>query len=378
MRGNRANEETLQTVPQATRLIIARMAKKLSYKDAGLDLDLYNETMDQLPPLMRRTFTPRVIEKEGGFAGLFSLDFMDKLFAKNYRRPVLVSSTDGVGTKLKVAMMMGKHDTVGIDLVAMSVNDCLCMGAEPLFFLDYLAMPKDDPTLTRALVSGVAEGCQQADCALIGGETAILPDFYKPGEYDMAGFCVGVVERYKIVDGSATCPGDLVLGLASTGLHSNGYSLARKVAFESGGLKADSLVQELGRSVGEALLEPTRIYVQVIKDVLAHYKVKRIIRGIAHITGGGLVENVPRILPPDCEVVIRKGSWDVPPVFPWLQALGGIDDAEMYRVFNMGIGMVLIVRPYFGDHIMHQISRHGVGCWAIGEVRAGEPKATLV
>ena len=354
------------------------MTKKFSYKDAGLDLDLYNETMDQLPPLMRRTFTPRVIEKECGFAGLFSLDFMDKLFAKNYRRPVLVSSTDGVGTKLKVAMMMGKHDTVGIDLVAMSVNDCLCMGAEPLFFLDYLAMPNDDPALTRSLVSGVVEGCLQADCALIGGETAILPDFYKPGEYDMAGFCVGVVERYKIVDGSATCPGDLVLGLASTGLHSNGYSLARKVVFESAGLQADSLVPEFGRTAGEVLLEPTRIYGQVIKDVLAHYRVKRVIRGIAHITGGGLVENVPRILPPDCEVVIRKGSWGVPPIFPWLQALGGIDETEMYRVFNMGIGMVLIVRPYYGDHIMHQISRHGVGCWAIGEVRAGEPKVTLV
>jgi phosphoribosylformylglycinamidine cyclo-ligase len=353
------------------------MAKKLSYKDAGLDLDLYNETMDQLPPLMRRTFTPRVIEKEGGFAGLFSLDFMDKLFAKNYRRPVLVSSTDGVGTKLKIAMMMGKHDTVGIDLVAMSVNDCLCMGAEPLFFLDYLAMPKDDPALTRALVSGVAEGCRQADCALIGGETAILPDFYKPGEYDMAGFCVGVVERFKIVDGSATRPGDLVLGLASSGLHSNGYSLARRVAFDSAELKVDSAVPELGRTVGEALLEPTRIYAEIIKDVLAHYRVKRVIRGIAHITGGGLVENVPRVLPPDCEVVIRKGSWDVPPVFSWLQSLGGIDEAEMYRVFNMGVGMVLIVRPYYGDHILHQIRRHGVKCWTIGEVRAGTPQVSL-
>ena len=246
------------------------MPQKLSYKDAGLDLDLYNETMGRLPPLLRRTFTPRVIEREGGFAGLFSLDFADKLFAKNYRRPVLVSSTDGVGTKLKVAMMMGKHDTVGIDLVAMSVNDCLCMGAEPLFFLDYIAMPTDDPELTASLVSGIAEGCRQAECALIGGETAILPDFYKPGEYDMAGFCVGVVERYKIVDDSATRPGDLVLGVASSGLHSNGYSLARKVAFEAGGLKTDSFVPDFGRTVGEELLEPTRIYVRAIKEVLYH------------------------------------------------------------------------------------------------------------
>src|SRR3990172_6995773 len=205
------------------------MPKKLSYKDAGLDLDLYNQAIDQIQPLMRRTFTPRVIQREQAYAGLFSLDYTDRLFAKNYRHPVLVSSTDGVGTKLKIAVMLGKHDTVGIDLVAMSVNDCLCMGAEPLFFLDYIAMSRDDPELTKSLVTGIVEGCQQADCALIGGETAILPGFYQPGEYDLAGFCVGVVERYKIVDGSATRPGDLVLGIASSGLHSNGYSLARKV-----------------------------------------------------------------------------------------------------------------------------------------------------
>jgi phosphoribosylformylglycinamidine cyclo-ligase len=350
----------------------------LRYKDAGLDLDLYNQTMEQLPPLMRRTFTPRVIEHVGGFAGLFSLDFADRLFAKNYRRPVLVASTDGVGTKLKVAMMMGKHDTVGIDLVAMSVNDCLCMGAEPLFFLDYVAMQKDDPALTAAIVRGVADGCQQAECALLGGETAILPDFYKPGEYDLAGFCVGVVERYKIVDGTATRSGDLLLGLASTGLHSNGYSLARKVVFELAALQVDSLVLDLGRTVGEALLEPTRIYAQAIKDVLAHYRVKRVIRGIAHITGGGLVENVPRVLPPGCMAAIRKDSWPVPPVFSWLQRLGNIDESEMFRVFNMGIGMVLIVRPYYADHIVRELSRRGVPSWTIGEVRSGEPTAVIV
>lgn len=353
------------------------MAGKFSYKDAGLDLDLYNQTMDQLPPLMRRTFTPRVIDRMGGFAGLFSLDFTDRLFARNYRHPVLVASTDGVGTKLKVAMMMGKHDTVGIDLVAMSVNDCLCMGAEPLFFLDYLAMPKDDPPLTSSLVRGVAEGCQQAECALIGGETAILPDFYKPGEYDMAGFCVGVVERYKIVDGTATQPGDWVLGLASTGLHSNGYSLARKVIFEAAGLRIDSLVPELGCTVGEALLEPTRIYVRAVKDVLAHYRVKRIIRGIAHITGGGLIENVPRVLPSNCGVVIRRGSWPIPPLFTWIQQLGGIEDGEMYRVFNMGIGLVLVVRPFYGDHIIHQLGRIGLGCWRIGEITSGKPEVRM-
>lgn len=348
------------------------------YKDAGLDLDLYNQTMEKLPPLMRRTFTPRVIEREGGFAGLFSLDFADRLFAKNYRRPVLVSSTDGVGTKLKVAMMMGKHDTVGIDLVAMSVNDCLCMGAEPLFFLDYVAMPKDDPELTATLVRGVADGCQQAECALLGGETAILPEFYKPGEYDLAGFCVGVVERYKIVDGATTQPGDLILGLASTGLHSNGYSLARKVVFDSAGLRIDSMVADLGSSVGEVLLEPTKIYAAVIKDLLAHYRVKRVIRAIAHITGGGLVENVPRVLPPSCTAIIRKDSWPAPAVFSWLARLGKIEESEMFRVFNMGIGMTLIVRPYYADHMIHEIARRDVKAWVIGEIQSGAPEVKLV
>lgn len=350
---------------------------KLTYKDAGLDLDLYNETIGRLPRLMRRTFTPRVIERDEGFAGLFSLDFPQRLFAKNYRRPVLVSSTDGVGTKLKIAMRMKRHETVGIDLVAMSVNDCLCVGAEPLFFLDYVAMSRDDPDLTEAIVRGISDGCMQAECALLGGETAILPDFYQPGEYDLAGFCVGVVEKYKIVDGKATRPGDIVLGLASSGLHSNGFSLVRKVVFDVAKLDVDQHVDELGRTVGMELLEPTRIYVRAMKDVLANYRVKRAVRGIAHITGGGLVENIPRVLPPGCQVVLRRGSWTVPPVFPWLARLGGIDEAEMFRVFNMGIGIVLIVGPFYAEHVADQFRRHGISCHRIGEVQAGRDGVVL-
>src|SRR5712671_2508083 len=301
----------------------------VSYRDAGLDLDLYEQTLAAMPPLLRRTHSPRVLDGFGGFASLFSLDYNSRLFAKNYKHPVLVSCTDGVGSKLKVAALVGKHDTVGIDLVAMSVNDCLCTGGEPLFFLDYLAMPKDDPPLTRDLIKGISDGCMEADCALVGGETAILPDFYQPGDYDMAGFCVGIVEREHIIDGRCIRPGDVVLGLASTGFHSNGYSLIRKVVFEHAGLKVADFVPELGHTVGEALLEPTRIYVRPIKNILQHYPIKkRVVRGLAHITGGGLVDNVPRVLPPGRRVFLRR-NWPVPPVFGWLQRLGNIEPAEM-------------------------------------------------
>src|SRR5205809_702147 len=238
---------------------------KLTYRDAGLDLDLYEQSLAGMAPLLKRTHTPRVLDGFGGFASLFSLDYNSRLFARNYRHPLLVACTDGVGSKLKIANLTGKHDTVGIDLVAMSVNDCLCTGGEPLVFLDYLAMPKDDPELTRALIKGVSDGCMEADCSLTGGETAILPDFYQPGDYDMAGFCVGVVERDLIINGRSIQLGDKVLGLASTGFHSNGYSLIRKVVFEHAKLAVDQFVPELGRTVGEALLEPTRIYVRPVK-----------------------------------------------------------------------------------------------------------------
>jgi phosphoribosylformylglycinamidine cyclo-ligase len=346
----------------------------LTYKSAGLDLDLYEQTLAGMAPLLRRTHTSRVLDGFGGFASLFSLDFNKRLFARNYKHPVLVACTDGVGSKLKVAMLANKHDTVGIDLVAMSVNDCLCTGGEPLLFLDYIAMPKDDPALTRLLIQGISDGCLQADCALVGGETAILPDFYQPGDYDMAGFCVGVVEREHIINGRGVRVGDVALGLASSGLHSNGYSLVRKVVFEQAGLKVGDFVPELGRTVGEELVEPTRIYARPLRDVLRHYPVKRrVVRGLAHITGEGLEGNVPRVLPAGRRVFLRRGSWPIPRVFPWLQRLGNIREEEMYRVFNMGIGFVVLASRYYAESIQRQLEGEGVLSWVIGEVRAGEP-----
>jgi phosphoribosylformylglycinamidine cyclo-ligase len=346
----------------------------VSYRDAGLDLDVYEQTLAGMAPLLRRTHTPRVLDGFGGFASLFSLDFNSRLFARNYRRPVLVTCTDGVGTKLKVAGLTNKHDTVGIDLVAMSVNDCLCTGGEPLVFLDYLAMPKDDPALTRDLIKGISDGCLEADCALTGGETAILPDFYSPGDYDMAGFCVGVVERDHIVNGKAIQVGDVVLGLASSGLHSNGYSLVRKIVFDLAGLKVGDFVPELGRTVGEELLEPTRIYVRPVQNILGHYPVKRrVVRGLAHITGGGLVDNLPRILPPGRRAFLKRGSWEAAPVFAWLQRLGNVPQPEMDRVFNQGIGFVMVVSPFFAESIQRQLADDRVKSFVIGEIRAGEP-----
>jgi phosphoribosylformylglycinamidine cyclo-ligase len=346
---------------------------KLTYRDAGLDLDLYEQSLASMAPLLKRTHTPRVLDGFGGFAALFSLDYNSRLFAKNYRHPVLVTCTDGVGSKLKVAALMKKHDTVGIDLVAMSVNDCLCTGGEPLVFLDYLAMPRDDPALTKELIKGITDGCLEADCALVGGETAILPDFYQPGDYDMAGFCVGVVERAHIINGRAIQTGDVVLGLASTGLHSNGYSLVRKIVSGHPGLSMDKYVPVLGRTVGEELLEPTRIYVRAVKHILEHYPVKRrVVRGFAHITGGGLVDNVPRVLPAGRRVFIRRGSWPVPPVFAWLQRLGGIEQAEMDHVFNQGIGFVMIVSRYYAESIQRRLAEDRVLTYVIGEVREGE------
>lgn len=346
----------------------------LTYKDAGLDLEAYEQTLAGMMPLLRRTHTPRVLDGFGGFASLFSLDYNSRLFARNYRHPLLVACTDGVGSKIKIAGLAGKHDTVGIDLVAMSVNDCLCTGGEPLIFLDYLAMPKDDPALTKQLVKGISDGCMEAECSLVGGETAILPDFYQPGDYDMAGFCVGVVEKERAITGRTIRPGDVVLGLSSSGLHSNGYSLVRKAVFDHAKLSVNDHVPELSRTVGEELLEPTRIYVRPIKNLLLHYPVKRrVIRGLAHITGEGLEGNIPRVLPPGCRVFLKKGSWPMPPVFPWLQRVGDIDEAEMYRVFNMGIGFVLIASSYYAESLKRQLDADRVPTFVIGEVREGEP-----
>jgi phosphoribosylformylglycinamidine cyclo-ligase len=347
-------------------------SEPVGYKAAGVDLDLYEQTMARLPPLLRRTYTPRVLDWPNGFAGLFRLDDGVRLLTRKYRDPVLVASSDGVGTKLKLAVATGRHSTVGIDLVAMSVNDCLCAGAEPLFFLDYVAMSRDDPELTARIVQGISDGCIEAECALLGGETAILPEFYQPGEYDLAGFCVGVVERKGILTGEEIRAGDRVVGLASTGLHSNGYSLARKLVFEVAGLEPGTHVPALGTTVADALLAPTRIYVRALKSVHRRYRVKRTVHGIAHITGGGLIDNPPRVLPEGLGIRLAPDSWPVPPLFGWLQKLGQVPDTEMYRVFNMGIGMVMIVAEYYAEAIVRSLRRDaGVPAWIIGQVVPG-------
>lgn len=350
---------------------------KATYKSAGVDLDLYRQAMARIPGLLAKTKCARVIDLPQGFAGLCRLDFPGPLFARNYVDPVLVACTDGVGTKLKVASAMGVHRTVGIDLVAMSVNDALCCGAEPLFFLDYVAMPKDDPPLLAELLEGIVAGCRDAQCALLGGETAILPDVYQPGDFDLAGFCVGVVESKDIIDGRAIAADDTVIGLASSGLHSNGYSLARKVVFEIAGLSVEDRVEELGMTVGEALLTPTRIYVKPVRGVLRHYAVKTVVHGIAHITGGGIRENLARIVPPGIRIVLDRDAWPVPPIFSWIQKLGEIDDAEMEQVFNLGIGMILVVSPFFAASIRSQLAAAGVESWIIGRAEASDQSGVV-
>lgn len=344
---------------------------KATYKDSGVDLDLYADSMQRVGRLLSRTHSPRVLPLAGGFAGLFQLDFAGPLFARRYEDPVLVSCTDGVGTKLKVATRVGRHDTVGIDLVGMSINDALCCGAEPLFFLDYVAMSHDDPPLLEKIVEGITAGCLQADCALLGGETAIMPDIYERGDYDLAGFCVGVVERKRVIDGKSIAAGDVLIGIPSSGLHSNGYSLVRKIVFELAGLTADAHVDELGRTVGEALLEPTRIYARPLRQILSHYKVKSVVHGIAHITGGGVRDNLGRILPEGCQAVVRQGSWPVPAVFSWLARLGEVEPTEMERVFNMGLGLILVVSPFYAESIRGQLAQSGLESFSIGRIIEG-------
>jgi phosphoribosylformylglycinamidine cyclo-ligase len=343
----------------------------VTYKSAGVDLELYDEAMRRLPSMMQRTFTPRVIPVADAFAGLMRLNHSSRPGAASYQDPVLVSGTDGVGTKLKVAQLVGKFDTVGIDLVAMSVNDVLCLGAEPLLFLDYLALGKDNPDLIGALVKGVSDGCVECGAALLGGETAIMPDIYHDGDFDMAGFCVGVAERTRLIDGKAIRPGDVVIGLPSSGFHSNGYSLIRKVVFGMAGLSVDHQIPELGKTVGEVLLEPTRLYPRIILNILKSYRVKVAISGLAHITGGGLKDNIERLLPEGCRLQLDRKAAPVPALFTWLQGLGSIERDEMYHVFNMGIGFTLIVRPPFVDSIRRQLTRAGSENWIVGSVKSG-------
>ena len=350
----------------------------ISYKDSGVDIEAKGKFTTDIYQQLRRTFGPRVIENPGGFAGLFSLNYDSKLFSKNYKHPVLVASTDGVGTKLKIAFMMDRHDTIGIDLVAMCVNDILVMGAEPVFFLDYMASSRMIPGKMKEVLHGIANGCCEADCALLGGETPEMPGFYHDGEYDLAGFAVGIVEKKKIINGKDIGAGDVVIGLKSSGVHSNGFSLVRKVIFEKAKLDVNSKLKTINGTIGDELLKPTKIYVKPIRALLRHYRSKKVVKGMAHITGGGLVENIPRVLPEGCSVRIKKGSWPVPAIFEVIQKRGKIDEGEMYNVLNMGIGMVLIVSEYYAPSIMKKLKQMKEDSFIIGKVIKGNRKVEIV
>lgn len=333
---------------------------RMTYKGAGVDIEAGNRFVDLIKPLVKSTSRPEVLTDIGGFGGLFSLN-KDK-----YQSPVLVSSTDGVGTKLKLAFQLDRHNTVGIDLVAMCVNDIIVQGAEPLFFLDYLATGMLAPEKAAEIVEGIAEGCRQAGCALVGGETAELPGFYQDGEYDLAGFTVGVVDRDAIIDGSSIQVGEILIGIASNGLHSNGYSLARRIVEERLEKGLETILPALGEPLVEALLRPTRIYVKSILNLLRDFT----IQGMAHITGGGLLENVPRVLPRHCKAVIHKDSWPKLPLFEFLREAGNLEERELYRTFNYGIGMVLVVRKGDVDDIMSRLHGLNEQAYVIGEIAA--------
>ena len=341
--------------------------KPLSYRQAGVDIDAGDALVEAIKPYARRTMRPEVLAGIGGFGALFEI-------SKRYREPVLVAGTDGVGTKLKLAFQFARHDTIGIDLVAMSVNDILVQGAEPLFFLDYFACGRLDVATATDVIKGVARGCELAGCALIGGETAEMPGMYAEGEYDLAGFAVGAVEKSRIIDGRSISAGDVLLGLASSGAHSNGYSLVRRILERA---RPDLQSDFHGRPLAEALLEPTRIYVKPLLALMQQIVVK----GLAHITGGGLVDNVPRVLPSGCDALIRKSSWPQPPLFAWLQREGNVEEAEMFRVFNCGIGMVVVVAAEHAEAAIGQLAAAGEQVFRIGEIvpaQGAEPQARVI
>jgi len=344
----------------------------LTYARSGVDIDAGEAMVSRIERHMRRTYTPRVLGKHGAFAGMFRLDYNEQLFKRNYREPVLVACTDGVGTKVKLATRLQRFDTIGQDLVAMNVNDLIVQGAEPLFFLDYIGIHRLEPSLGEALVRGVAEGCEQAGCALLGGETAEMPDVYASGDFDLAGFAVGVVELKRIIDGSRVEPGDVILGLASNGIHANGFSLVRRV-IEHAKLDLDAVYPELDetRTLGEVLLDPTRIYAGRVAAMLRRYKRKRPIAAMAHITGGGIEGNLPRVLRDDINARIDTSAWQVPSVFRFLQERGGIDEREMWRVFNMGLGFAIIAKPHFADRLVKRLRRAGESVHIIGQITKG-------
>ncbi|QGQ94127.1 phosphoribosylformylglycinamidine cyclo-ligase [Paenibacillus psychroresistens] len=338
-----------------------------AYKQAGVDIAAGNEAVERMKKHVKRTFRPEVLTDLGGFGALFGLN-KDK-----YDEPVLVSGTDGVGTKLKIAFAMDKHDTIGIDAVAMCVNDIIVQGAEPLFFLDYLACGQVIPEKIEAIVKGISDGCVQAGCALIGGETAEMPGMYHSGEYDIAGFTVGIVDKKKIIDGSTIAPGDVILGLGSSGIHSNGFSLVRKLLLEDKGYTLQQHFDELGGKLGDVILEPTKIYVKSVLALIEKVKVK----GMAHITGGGFLENIPRVLPEGVNAHIEYGSWPILPIFQLMQAAGQITNNDMFRTFNMGIGMVVVVAAGFADEAERIAGELGENVYRIGQVTAGDRIVTF-
>ncbi len=343
-------------------------AAPLTYRDAGVDIDAGDRLVENIKPFAKKTLRREVLAGIGGFGALF------EIARRRYREPVLVAGTDGVGTKLKLAFELKRHASIGIDLVAMSVNDILTHGAEPLFFLDYYACGRLDVATATEVVKGIAAGCRQAGCALIGGETAEMPGMYAAGEYDLAGFAVGVVEKSRIIDGSGIAEGDIVLGLASSGAHSNGYSLIRRIISANG---VDLSAKFQGRALGEVMLEPTRIYVKPVLKLIRNIAVK----GLAHITGGGIVENVPRMLPAGLAARIERAAWRLPPLFEWLREQGGIEDAELYRVFNCGIGMAAVVAPANAARAVKALTAAGETAWRIGRIerrRKNGPQVTIV
>jgi phosphoribosylformylglycinamidine cyclo-ligase len=338
------------------------MMKTFSYKDSGVDIEKGDSFVQAIKSMVEATFRPEVMTKIGGFAGCVSLNL------ERYKKPILVSSTDGVGTKLKIAFLMDRHDTVGIDLVAMCVNDIVVSGARPLFLLDYFATSRLDQEKAIQVVSGIAKGCVEAECSLIGGETAEMPGFYTEGEYDLAGFAVGIAEDAQLIDGSSVTVGDRLIGIASSGLHSNGYSLVRKVILEHHRMDLGKRVEEIGEVLGEELLRPTRIYVKTVLNLVRDFK----IGGIAHITGGGITGNLPRVIPSGCKAIVHKGTWEVPPIFPFLKEKGNIPEDEMFKTFNNGIGMILIVKSKEAGEILERLHSMGEKAFLIGEIGKAE------
>ncbi len=350
----------------------------MTYAESGVDIAAGDELVSRIKTTLRRTHTPRVMGQHGAFAGMFRLDFNESLFKRNYRDPVLVACTDGVGTKVLLAIELNRLNTIGIDCVAMNVNDLIVESAEPLFFLDYLGLSSISPERTAELISGIADGCEIAGCALIGGECAEMPDVYKPGDFDVAGFAVGVVELKRATDPERVEEGDIIIGLGSSGVHSNGYSLVRKI-IEKSKLDLKSTYEALGeeRTLGEILLEPTRIYAKSITSLVRGYTVKKVVTGMAHITGGGLPGNLGRALPEGLDAHIKVSEWEVPPIFRFLQEHGNVAEDEMFRVFNMGIGYCLIVRPTFADAIERKLKKSGEDVFRLGSIVKGKGEVRL-